>query len=147
MCFSDDCFKQGYQLIKNHYFCWFPRGFPGSSAGKESAFNAGDSGSIPGSRRCPGEGIGYPQQYSWVSLVGQTVKNPPAMWETWFPSQGWEDPPEEHMATHFNILAWRIPWTEELGGVQSMGSQRVRYDRATKHRHIDYLNCVGHEIG
>ena len=59
------------------------RGFPGSSAGKESACNAGDHGLIPGSGRSPGEGIGFPFQYSWVSLVAQTVKNLLAMWETW----------------------------------------------------------------
>ena len=58
-------------------------GFPGSSAGKEPACNARDPSSIPGSGRCPGEGIGYPVQYSWASLVAQLVKNPPAMWETW----------------------------------------------------------------
>ena len=53
------------------------------SAGKESACNAGDPGSVPGVRRFPGQGIGYPFQYSWASLVAQTVKNPHAMWETW----------------------------------------------------------------
>ena len=58
-------------------------GFPGSSAGKESTCNAGDSGSISGSRRSTGERIGYPLQYSWASLVAQLVKNLPAMWETW----------------------------------------------------------------
>ena len=58
------------------------RGYDGSSADKESACNAGDPGSIPGSGRPPGEGIGYPLQY-WASLVAQSVKNPPAMWETW----------------------------------------------------------------
>jgi len=57
--------------------------FPGSSAGKESACNAGDSGSIPGSGSSPGEGIGYPLQNSWVSLVAQMAKNPPAMRKTW----------------------------------------------------------------
>ena len=57
--------------------------FPGSSVGKKSTCNAGDSGSIPGSGRSPGGGIGYPCQYSWASLVDQMVKNPPAMWETW----------------------------------------------------------------
>jgi len=57
-------------------------GFPGSSAGKESTCNAGDPGSIPGLGRSTGEGIGYPLQYSWASLVGQLVKNPPAMQET-----------------------------------------------------------------
>jgi len=56
--------------------------FPGSSVDKESACNAGDPSSIPGSRRSPGEGIGYPLQYSWASLVAQLVKNPPAMWKT-----------------------------------------------------------------
>ena len=54
--------------------------FPDSSVGKESTCNAGDPGSIPGSGRSPGEGIGYPLQYSWASLVVQLVKNPPAMW-------------------------------------------------------------------
>ena len=49
------------------------------------------------------------------------VKNLPEMWETWVPSQGQEDPLEEGMATHSSILAWRIPWTEEPGGLQSMG--------------------------
>ena len=58
-------------------------GFPGSSAGKEHACNAGDPGLIPGSGRSTGEGIGYPLQYSWASLMAQLVKNPPAMWETW----------------------------------------------------------------
>ena len=57
--------------------------FPHSSVGKEPACNAGDPGSIHGSGRSAGEGIGYPRQYSWASLVAQLVKNPPAMWETW----------------------------------------------------------------
>ena len=84
-------------------------GFLGSSAGKESACNAGGPGSIPGSGRSPGEGIGYPLQYSWASLVAQTVKNLPAMQETWVQSLGWKDPLEEGMATYSSILAWRIP--------------------------------------
>ena len=70
-------------------------GFPDSSVGKESACNAGDPGSIPGAGRSSGEGIGYPLQYSWASLVAQLVKNLPAMWETWVQSLGWEDPLEE----------------------------------------------------
>ena len=57
--------------------------------------------------------------------MAQTVKHPPAMQETWVRSLGWEDPLEEGMAIHSIILAWRIPWTEEPGGLQSMGSQRV----------------------
>ena len=84
-------------------------GFPGSSAGKESVCNARDPGSIPGSERSPGEGIGYPLQYSWATLVAQMVKNLPATWETWVQSLGWEDPLKEGMATHSGILAWRIP--------------------------------------
>ena len=59
------------------------RDFPGGSAGKESTCNAGDPSSIPGLGRSAGEGIGYPLQYSWASLVAQLVKNPPALWETW----------------------------------------------------------------
>ena len=60
-----------------------------------------------------------------ASLVAQTVKNPPAMQETWVPSLGWEDPLEEGMATHSSILAWRILWTEKTGGLQSVESQGV----------------------
>ena len=63
------------------------------------------------------------------SLAAQMVKNLPAMWETWVRSLGQEDPLEKGMATHSNILAWRVPWTEEPGGLQSMGSQRVRTER------------------
>ena len=68
-----------------------------------------------------------------IYLVAQMVKSLPAMWETWVWSLGWEDPLEEGMATHSSILAWRIPWTEEPGGLQSTGSQRVGHDWAPKH--------------
>jgi len=63
---------------------------------------------------------------------GAVVKNPPAKQDMQIPSLGQEGPLEKEMATHSNILAWRIPWTEEPGGPQSMGSQRVRHDLATK---------------
>ena len=63
-----------------------------------------------------------------VSLVAQKVRNQPAMWETLVRSLGWEDPLEKGMATHSSILAWKLPQTEESGGLQSMGSQRVRHD-------------------
>ena len=86
-------------------------GFPDSSVGKELACNARDPGSTPGSGRSAGEGIGYPLQYSWASLVAQLVKNLPAVRETWGQYLGWEDPLEKGKATHSNILAWRIPWT------------------------------------
>ena len=63
-----------------------------------------------------------------ASLVAQTGNNQPAMQETWVQSLGWDDPLEEGMATHSSILAWKTQWTEEPGGQQSMGSQRVRYN-------------------
>ena len=67
-------------------------GFPDSSVGKESACNAGDPSSIPGAGRSAGEGIGYPLQCSWASLVAQLVKSLPAMWKTWVRSLGQEEP-------------------------------------------------------
>ena len=63
-----------------------------------------------------------------ASLVVQRIKRLPAMRETWVQSLGWEDPLEKDMATHSSILAWRIPWTEEPDGLQSMESQRVGHD-------------------
>ena len=81
------------------------KSFPGSSAGKESACNEGDPGSIPGSGRSHGEGIGYLLQYSWASLVAQTVKNLPATWETWVRPLSREE--------FSSILAWRIPMDKE----------------------------------
>ena len=66
---------------------------------------------IPGSGRSAGEGIGYPVQYSWASLVAQLVKNLPAMQETWVQSLDWEDPLEKGKATHSSILVWRIPYS------------------------------------
>ena len=65
---------------------------------------------------------------SRTSLVAQTVKHLPAVWETQVPSLGWEDPLEKEMATHSSTLAWKIPWTEEPGGLQSTGSQRTGHD-------------------
>ena len=70
--------------------------------------------------------------------MAQLVKNPPAMWEIWVQSLDWEDFLEEGMAIHASILAWGIPWTEEPGGLQSTGSQRVRHDCMTKHTHTHY---------
>ena len=88
-------------------------GFSGSSAGKESTCSAGEPGLIPVSESFPGEGIGYPLQYSWASLVVQMIKNLPAMWETRVRSLKWENPLEEGMATHSSILVWRIPMDRE----------------------------------
>ena len=94
------CFKP-YFWMAFHYFknSFFPVislvVFPGSSAGKESACNAGDASSIPGSGSSPGEWIGYPFQCSWASLMAQLLRNLPAMQETWVRSPGWEDPLEK----------------------------------------------------
>ena len=65
---------------------------------------------IPRLGRSPREGIGYPLQYSWASLVAQLVKNPSAMQETWIRFMGWEDALEKGKATNFCILAWRMLW-------------------------------------
>ena len=137
--------------------------FPGSSADKEFACNAGDLGSIPGLGRSPGEGIGYPFQYSWASLVAQTVKNLPAMQKTWVGkipwSRTWQPTPvflpgESHGQ---RSLAGYSPWghkesdmTEWLSLVQfssvqpgrllSIRSKRVRHDWVAKHsRALSYL--------
>ena len=96
---------------KDHFhpsipFSW---GFPGSSAGKESACNTRDPSSILGLGRSPGKGIGYLLQYFGASLVAQLVKNPPAMQESWVRFLGWEDPVEKGMVTHSSVPAWRIP--------------------------------------
>ena len=121
--------SQGW-LVRNWFqflcFCFWPSRqskYPKqSSAGKESACNAGDPDSIPGSGSSPREGIEYPLQCAWASLVAQTVKNLPAMWETWVQSLGWEDPLEEGMATHSSILAWRIPMDQRsLAGYSPRG--------------------------
>ena len=91
----------------------FGKHFPASLVAKESTCNAGDPNSIPGSSRSPGEGVGYPLQYSCASLVAQLAKNPPAVWETWVQFLGWEDPLEKGTAIHSSILAWKIlysPW-------------------------------------
>ena len=86
---------------------------------------------IPGSGRLAGEGIGYPLQFFWASLVAQLIKNPPAIQETWVQSLSWEDPLEKGMAAHCSILAWRIPCTEQPGGLQSVGSQLDMTERLT----------------
>ena len=98
-------------------------GFPSGLNGKESACNEGDLGLIPRT--------GRPWLPTPVSLGLPQVMNLPAMWETRVHSLGQEDPLEKGMATHSSILAWRIPWIEEPGGLQSLGSQRIKHDWAT----------------
>ena len=77
-------------------------------------------------------------KHIWISLVAQTIKCLPAMRETWVWFLGWEDPLEGEMAIHSSTLAWKIPWMEEPGRLQSMGSQRVRHDWTTSLRHINW---------
>ena len=113
------------------------KGFPGSSAGKESACSAGDPGLISGSGRSPGEGIGYPLQYPWACLVAQMVKNPPTMWETWVWFLGQEDSLEKGKATQSSILAWR---TEEPGGLRSMQRLGQRVGRKESDKRTIYYN-------
>ena len=88
-------------------------GFPDSSVGKESAGSAGDPGLIPGLGRSTGEGIGYPLQYSWASLVAQLVRNPPAMWETWV------DPWVGKIAWRKERLPTPVFWPGEFHGLYS----------------------------
>ena len=89
-----------FVLLVSSFFFKDSLCFPSSSASKESTCNAGDLSSIPGLGRSAGEGIGYPLQYSWTSLVAQMVKNPPAMQETPVPFLGWEDLLKKGKATH-----------------------------------------------
>ena len=100
--------------------CWvlqIPAGFPDNSVGKKSACNAGDPSLIPVLGRSPGEGIGYPLQYSWASLVPQTVKNPPAMWETCVQSQVGTIPWRRAWQPTPVFLPGESPRTEEPGGL------------------------------
>ena len=112
-------------------------GFSGSSAGKESTCNAGDPCLIPGLGRSAEEGIDYPLQCPWASLVDQMVKYLSAMRESWVQSLGWDDHLEKGTATCSSILPWRLPWTEDPHRLQSMGSQRVGHDWETFR-----LSCV-----
>ena len=91
--------KYNFTSIQFKVYIWLLSSFPDSSVDKESACNAGDPGSISGSGRSTGEGIGYPLQYSWSSVVAQLVKNPPAIRESWVWSMGWEDHLEKGKAT------------------------------------------------
>ena len=112
------------------------RSFPGGSQGKESAYNAGDPGLVPGLGRFPGEGNGYPLQYSclgnpmdggaWWAAVHGIAKSRTRLSD--FPFTFHFHALEKEMATHPSVLAWRIPGTGEPGGLPSMGSHRVRHD-------------------
>ena len=124
------------------WYCYLYSGFPGRSVGKESACNAGDPNLIPGLGRSPEEGIGYPLQYSWASLVVHIVKN-------WLPCG------RPGFDTRVGKIPWRTawqptpvflpgesPWTKEPGGLQSTWSQRVGHNWTTKHTHLYSQHCV-----
>ena len=138
-------------------------GSPGSSAGTESTCNAGDPSSIPGSRRSAGEGIGYRLHYSGLENSRDCIVHGVAKSWTWLSNfhfhftfsvkepacqfrrcdikeagliPGWEDPLEEGMAAHSSILAWRIPWTQELGGLP------YGYRVAKSRTHWSNLACM-----
>ena len=117
--------RVGHNWVTNTYLHLLPD----SSVSKESTCNAGDPHWIPGSGRSAGEGVDYPLQYSWASLVAQLVENPPTMWDTWFLSLEWEDPLEKGKATHSSILACRILWTGFAN--RYMGLQRVGHNWVT----------------
>ena len=123
------CNLSGQFFLKKYYFhlCLFQCNKNKTVAQLVKNLPAGDPSSIAGLGRSAGEGIGYPLQYSWASLVAQLVKNLPAMREIWVWSLSWEDPLEKGKATHSSILAWRIPWT-----IQSCKeSQRVGHNWET----------------
>ena len=114
-----------------------------SSVGKESTCHAGDPGSIPGSGRSAGEGIGYPLQYCWASLVAQLVKNLPAIWETGVCSLGWEDPLEKGKATHSSILAWRILWPGGFHGVTKSRTWLSNSHSLSQHQGLfPWVSCL-----
>ena len=112
--------------------------FPGSSAGKEFACNVGDLGSIPELGKSTGEGIGYPLQYSWTSLVAQMVKNLPAMQETWVQSLGWEDPWRKEWQPTPVSLPGESHGQRNLAGCSPRG-HRVRHDWVTEHACMHHL--------
>ena len=123
-------------------------GFPHSSVDKESACNAGDPGSIPGSRRSAGEGIGYPLQHSWASLVAQLVNNPPALWDTWVEKIPWireRLPVPIFWPGEFHGLysPWYSPWGhKEQDTIKQLSlsdwTTTTNYDRCEGIAHCDF---------
>ena len=124
-----------YWSLKELARFMYHKGFPGDSVVKNLPVNAGQLGLIPGSGRPPGGGNGHPLQYSclenpmdggaWWASVHGVAKNWTRLSDFTFTFHF--HALEKEMATHFTILVWEIPWTEEPGGLQSMGSRRVRY--------------------
>ena len=115
------------------------RGFPDSSVGKESACNARDPSLIPGSGRSAGDGIGYPLQYSWASLVAQLVNNLPAVRETWVRSLGWEDPLGEGKGHPLQHSGLENSMDCRVNGVTksrlSLGGERYRTPKESESPH------------
>ena len=105
-----------------------------TSVGKESTCNSGDPGSIPGSGGSPGEGLGYPLQYSWASLVAQMVKNLLQCGRSEFDPWVGKIPWRRRWQPTLEFLPGESPWTEKPGRLQSMGLRSVRHDWVTKHK-------------
>ena len=130
---------RGNSICKGAEYCtWKTIAFVGALSSVTVGGAMQQTGASMSIDSCSDTAIGSWTNYSVLyvsraSLVAQMVKNLPAMQETQVQSLGWEDPLEEGMATHSSILAWRFPGTEEPGGLQSMGSPRVRHDWVTKH--------------
>ena len=120
------CCGYDFRFIPSSLRTW--TGFPGSSAGKESTCNAGDPSSIPGSGRSPRERIGHPLQFSWASLVAQMTKNPPAMWATWVPSLGREDPWRREWQPTPVFLPGNSHGQRSLAGYTPLGLYRLVSD-------------------
>ena len=105
------------EIILKEFSGWNPQVYSGNRSASNSA--------------CPGSVLTRYKYIIWGEMVAQMVKNLPAKQKIWARSLGWEDPLEKGMATHSNILAWRMPWTEEPGRPHSMGSQKARHDWTT----------------
>ena len=136
--------SQTHYVISGVSVSWMlPKSLPDSSVGKESSCNAGDSGSIPGLGRSDGGGIGYPLQYSWVSLVVQLVKNPPAMQETWVRFLGWEYPWKRER------LSTPVFWPGEFHGPYRPWGRRESDMTELLHSLVAQLikNLPAHEFG
>ena len=121
-----------------HILIW---GFSGSSVGKESACNAGHPSLILGWGRSSGEGIGYPLQYSWASLVPRLVKNSPAMWETWVWSLHWEDL-EKGKATYSGILAGQFHGLYNLWDCKDSDTTKQLSLHCTSHFNLTHSTQV-----
>ena len=152
-------FSQSYLTLWDHMDCstlgllsFCPQSFPASETFPVSQLFVSDDQNTRVSASASALPMNiqgwFPLRKCSLLQMAQMVKNLPEMRETWVGSLGWEDPLEEGMATYSSILAWRIPWTEEPGGLQSIGSQRVRHNWVTKHSTASFkFSCIFFQKG